>query len=78
MTILLPGIYFSCEQVAALMKLFPRECYFRIQVLQTVFSSIVDLENLDIIYDKIFDDDERREVTVFVIELYILVSHLVY
>ncbi len=50
--------------MATLIQMFPRDCYFRVQVLQLVFSRIVDLENLDLIYDKIFDDDERREVSI--------------
>ena len=61
LSIMLPGIYFSTEQVIQFLQYFPKECYLRIQLLMIVFSRITDLENFDHIFDKILTDDERRE-----------------
>lgn len=59
--IIMPGLYFSVQQVVEILRYFPSEAYIRIQLIQSLFSHIIDLENFDLIFDKIFDDDERRE-----------------
>jgi len=59
----MPGLYFTVNQVIELMQFFPKEVYLRIQLIQAVFSHILDLENFDLIFDQVLDDDERREVS---------------
>lgn len=61
---MLPGMYFSVSQVIELAKYFPKDAYFRIQIICSLFSRIVDLENFDEIFDRFLDADERREVSI--------------
>jgi hypothetical protein len=59
--VLLPQIYFNCKQVIQMLNYFPPVGYVRVMLLQSVFNRIVDLENLFIIFDDLFTEDERKE-----------------
>lgn len=59
--VMLPGYYFSVQQVQELMYMFPETDFLRVQLLVTVFSKIIDLENLHNIIDNIFNHEERLE-----------------
>ena len=58
----MPSLYLTCDQVVELMDLFPEEGYQRIQVLLSVFSHIVDSENVCEIYEQHCSADEREEM----------------
>ena len=61
--IILPGLYFTVSQLAILLDYFPpEESYLRIQLIQSIFSHIVDLENMYLIYDNVLTEDEQLEV----------------
>ena len=60
--IMMPTIFISTSQAMELIYYFPSEGYLRIQFLQSVFSHIVDIENLHIIYDCVLNADERAEL----------------
>jgi hypothetical protein len=53
----------SVQQLKVLLEFFPpEEGYLRIQLIQAVFTHIVDLENMDLIIDQVLTPDERNEV----------------
>lgn len=58
----MPTLYFNTSQVIALLHCFPSVGYMRVQLLQSVFPHIVDLENVWTILDKVLTEDERLEV----------------
>lgn len=59
----MPHIFFSVQQIITLLNYFPPdESYLRVMLIQTVFSHIVDAENMYLIVDNVLTDDERREV----------------
>jgi TRAP-type mannitol/chloroaromatic compound transport system permease large subunit len=60
----MPSLHLNVQQLKVLLEMFPPdEAYLRIQLIQTVFSHIVDLENMDIIVDQVLTADERNEVS---------------
>eukprot|EP00981_Chlorochromonas_danica_P006896 scaffold1503_cov150-Ochromonas_danica.AAC.9 len=60
--ILMPTLFISVNQLAKLMEYFPpNEGYLRVMLLQSVFSHLVDLENLCVIIDQVFTLSERNE-----------------
>jgi hypothetical protein len=60
----MPSLYLNVQQLKILLEMFPPdEAYLRIQLIQAVFSHIVDLENMDIIVDQVLTFDERNEVS---------------
>lgn len=60
--IAMPQLFLSCAQLAQLMSYFPPDdSYLRVMLLQSVFSHIVDLENMNIIIDNVFTLGERNE-----------------
>jgi hypothetical protein len=61
--IMLPSLFISIHQLSSLLEYFPpEEGYLRIQLIQAVFSHIVDLENMHMIIDNVLTFDERNEV----------------
>ena len=53
----------NVTQLKQLLEYFPPdEGYLRIQLIQSVFSHIVDLENMNVIIDEVLTVDERNEV----------------
>ena len=52
----------SVEQLNLVLDFFPSAGYLRVQLLLSVFSHLVDLENLWPSIDKLFNEDERDEV----------------
>ena len=61
--IMMPGLYMSVAQLTILLEYFPPdEAFLRIHLIQSVFSHIVDLEQMYRIYDNILSEDERIEV----------------
>lgn len=62
--IMLPSIYLSVKQFAEILQYFPSEGYLKVQLLQSVFSRLVDLENLWPVIDQLYDEDEVREVYI--------------
>lgn len=55
-------MYLSCSQVASILLCFPNHSLLRVQVFTSLFSHIVDIDNMHIIFDDILDRDEREEV----------------
>ena len=53
----------SVEQLNQVLDFFPSAGYLRVQLLLSVFSRLVDLENLWPSIDKLFNEDERDEVS---------------
>lgn len=63
--IMMPYLYISVAQLMQLLEYFPPdECFLRIQVIQSVFSHITDLENMYQIIDKMLTENEKIEVCV--------------
>lgn len=63
MQILFPSLYITVQQLKTLLEYFPpEEGYLRIQLIQALFSHIVDLDNMNIIIDEVLTFDERNEV----------------
>ncbi len=63
MQILFPSLYITVLQLKTLLEYFPpEEGYLRIQLIQALFSHIVDLDNMNIIIDEVLTFDERNEV----------------
>ena len=58
----MPLVYLSVDQVAEIILLFPEAGYLRVQLITTVFSHIIDIENFSLLYDVILTPDERLEV----------------
>lgn len=58
----LPGLYLSVEQLKTILQYFPIEAYCRVQLIQSVFSRIVDLDDFHKIFDEVLTEDERWEV----------------
>ncbi len=59
----MPTLYLTVAQLSKLLDYFPPdEGYLRIQVIQSVFSHVVDLENMYQIYDNQLTPCERLEV----------------
>ncbi len=53
----------TIQQLKILLEYFPpEEGYLRIQLIQALFSHIIDLENMNQIIDEILTFDERNEV----------------
>ena len=61
--IILPSLYFTCEQVIELMFLFPDVHYLRVQLICALFGHVLDLENIGNVVD-LLNLDERDEVRV--------------
>lgn len=60
---MMPTLYLSVAQLSKLLEYFPPdEGYLRIQLIQSVFSHVVDLELMYQIYDNILTPSERLEV----------------
>jgi len=59
--VMIPGKYFTVDQVIEILTFFPIEDYFRVQVLTSFFGRIVDINNLNKILDEILNYDERVE-----------------
>lgn len=60
----MPTLYISVAQLTQLLEYFPPdECFLRIQVIQSVFSHITDLENMYQIIDKVLTENEKLEVS---------------
>jgi hypothetical protein len=57
------------KQFSEILRYFPSEGYLKVQLLQSVFSRLVDLENLWPVIDEQFTEDETREVNIFM-EIY--------
>jgi hypothetical protein len=54
----------NVTQLKQILEYFPPdEGYLRIQLIQSVFSHIVDLENMNVIIDEVLTVDERNEVS---------------
>lgn len=63
MQILFPSLYITIQQLKVLLEYFPpEEGYLRIQLIQALFSHIIDLENMNMIIDEVLTFDERNEV----------------
>ena len=63
MQILFPSLYITVQQLKVLLEYFPpEEGYLRIQLIQALFSHIIDLENMNMIIDEVLTFDERNEV----------------
>ncbi len=62
---MLPVVYLSVNQLKEMMTYFPAFGYLRVQLLQSVFAHLVDLENLWPIIDVFMTEDERAEVIFF-------------
>mmetsp|Transcript_19230 Transcript_19230/g.26450 ORF Transcript_19230/g.26450 Transcript_19230/m.26450 type:complete len:197 (+) Transcript_19230:1-591(+) len=63
--ILAPHSYFSVNQIFELISYFPPDSsagYLRLQVIISLFSHIVDLENMYLIFDNVLSFDERNEL----------------
>lgn len=60
--VVMPTIYLTVEQVAEIMAFFPPEGYLRVQLILSVFSHIIDVENFGLIYDHLLNVDEQTEV----------------
>lgn len=59
----MPNVYFSVDQLIQLLGYFPpNEGYYRIMLIQSVFSHIVDLENMHLIIDDVLTHGEQLEV----------------
>lgn len=77
--IILPGVYFTVTQLAILLDYFPpNESYLRIMLIQSIFSHIVDLENMYQIYDNILTEDEQLEVIDMNVSLLICIYIYMY
>ena len=60
---MMPTLYLTVAQLSKLLEYFPPdEGYLRIQLIQSVFSHVVDLELMYIIYDNCLTHSERLEV----------------
>ena len=60
----MPTLYMTVAQLSKLLDYFPPdEAYLRIQLIQSVFSHVVDLENMYLIYDNVLTPSERLEVS---------------
>jgi hypothetical protein len=60
---MMPTLYLTVAQLSKLLDYFPPdEAYLRIQLIQTVFSHVVDLENMYQIYDNQLSPSEKLEV----------------
>lgn len=60
---MMPGLYFSVEQLTELLHYFPPEVgYLRIMLITTVFAHLTDIENIYTIVDDVLTFDERNEV----------------
>eukprot|EP01040_Poterioochromonas_malhamensis_P006668 gene6668-7183_t len=63
MQILFPSLYITIQQLKVLLEYFPpEEGYLRIQLIQALFSHIIDLENMNMIIDEVLTFDERNEI----------------
>lgn len=61
--IMFPSLYLNVQQLKTLLEYFPpEEGYLRIQLIQAIFSHIVDLENMALIIDEVLTPAERTEV----------------
>ena len=60
--VMMPTIFLTVHQVAELLAYFPAEGYLKVQVILSVFSHIVDVENFATIYDFLLSRDEQAEV----------------
>ncbi len=58
-----PNLYLTIAQLTQLLTYFPPEDYLRVLVIQSVFSHIVDLENMYLVIDNVLTLDERNEVS---------------
>lgn len=60
---MMPTLYLTVAQLSKLLDYFPPdEAYLRILLIQTVFSHVVDLENMYQIYDNQLSPSEKLEV----------------
>lgn len=60
---MMPTLYLTVAQLSKLLEYFPpEEGYLRIQLIQSVFSHVVDLENMYQIYDNVLTGSERLEL----------------
>jgi len=61
--LMMPTLYLSVAQLSKLLDYFPAdEGLLRVQLITAVFSHIVDLENLYLIYDNVLTHGERWEL----------------
>lgn len=68
--IMMPTLYMTVAQLSKLLEYFPPdEGYLRIQLIQSVFSHVVDLELMYQIYDNVLTVSERLEVGLFVLQI---------
>jgi hypothetical protein len=73
------GVYLTVEQIYQLIVHFPIDGYIRVQLLTSVFSRIVDIENLFIkIIDGVFTPSERTEVSCECHQLLIIDRRLIH
>ena len=59
---MMPSVHLSVGQLFDLISYFPVHGYLRVQLLQTVFAHVVDLDNFWQILDGYLTEDERMEV----------------
>lgn len=65
--VIMPTIYLTVDQVTEIIYYFPpNEGYLRVQFIQSVFSHIVDLENLHVIFDLALVSVVTRRVVLYV------------
>mmetsp|Transcript_5234 Transcript_5234/g.11448 ORF Transcript_5234/g.11448 Transcript_5234/m.11448 type:complete len:1188 (+) Transcript_5234:1048-4611(+) len=61
--LMMPSLYITVEQLSRLLEFFPPdEGLLRVQVVTSVFSHIVDLENLCAIFDNVLTKGEQDEL----------------
>ena len=61
--IMLPNLFLSVSQLIVLLEYFPpEEGYLRVQLIQSVFSHLVDLEQMHRVIDGMLTQDERTEL----------------
>jgi hypothetical protein len=66
----MPAVYLSVGQLFDLVECFPAQGYLRVQLLQTVFAHIVDLDNFWQVIDAVLTEDERLEVIKRYLDLF--------
>ncbi len=60
--VMMPSIFLSVAQVVEIIHYFPSEGYLRVQFVTSIFSHIIDIENIGMLFDYVLNADERTEM----------------
>jgi Ca2+-binding EF-hand superfamily protein len=69
----IPGL--SVAQICEILEKFPQiegTCFIRVQILQSCWDRIVDVQNIYIIYDKFFNEDDQKVLYIY-LSIYIII-----